>query len=226
MDRLSRQAHIDIYRHLAFCMVGGFFAAYAILCRMGVMGNAQTVNLLELVLDALAGNGAYVLYHLGSLLCYALGTMLTVLLPHLFGWNPRYLSPAVSALAAILLAFLPEDLPVLVSLYPIFFAMSFQYSSYSGADGYNSATIFSSNNTKQTFLALAEYCCHRDRSQLRRMRLFGFTLMFFHLGAVMAYFAVKWAGVAASLLVLPLLVWCAILVACEDRAKARAAQAI
>jgi len=225
MDQLSRQVHIDIYRHLAFCTVGGFFAAYAILCHMGTMANAQTVNLLELVLNTLAGSGTAVLYHLGSLLCYVLGTTLTVLLPHFFGWNPRYVSPIISGLAAILLAVLPADLPVLVSLYPIFFAMSFQYSSYSGADGFSSATIFSSNNTKQTFLALAEYCCRHDRAQLRRLRLFGLTLVCFHLGAAAAYFAVRWAGVAASLLVLPLLVWCTVLVACEDHAKARVVQA-
>ena len=44
---------IDFCRHLSFAVVGGFFAAYAILCRSGVMGNAQTVNLLELLIDAL-----------------------------------------------------------------------------------------------------------------------------------------------------------------------------
>lgn len=223
MEKLSRKKHIDIYRHLAFSAVGGYFAAYAVLCRMGVMANAQTVNLLELVLKALAGDGVHVLYHLGSLACYILGTVLTVVLPYRFGWNARYLSPLVSALMAVLLAFLPADMPVLVALYPIFFAMSFQYSSFSGADGFNSATVFSSNNTKQTFLALAEYCCRRDTSQLRRARLFGFTLLCFYGGAAMAFFAVKWTGIAASLLVLPLLAWATVLVVCEDRAIARRA---
>ncbi len=221
MEQLSKRAHIDIYRHLAFSAVGGFFAGYAVLRRMGVMANAQTVNLLELVLDALGGKGLSVLYRLGALLCYALGTMLTVVLPFRFGWNVRYLSPLISAAMAVLLALLPAEMPVLVSLYPIFFAMSFQYSSFSGADGFNSATIFSSNNTKQTFLALAEYWCRRDGKQLRRARLFGFTLLCFYGGTAASFFAVKWAGIAASLLVLPLLAWAAFLVACEDRAAER-----
>lgn len=52
MQKLSRNDHIDLYRHLAFCAVGGFFGCYAVLIHSGVMGNAQTVNLIELLLDA------------------------------------------------------------------------------------------------------------------------------------------------------------------------------
>lgn len=52
MQKLSHNDHIDLYRHLAFCTVGGFFGCYAVLIHSGVMGNAQTVNLIELLLDA------------------------------------------------------------------------------------------------------------------------------------------------------------------------------
>ena len=40
MKRLSENDHIDFYRHLAFCAVGGFFGCYAVLVHSGVMGNA------------------------------------------------------------------------------------------------------------------------------------------------------------------------------------------
>ena len=53
MKKLSENDHIDFYRHLAFCAVGGFFGCYAVLVHSGVMGNAQTMNLLELVIDLL-----------------------------------------------------------------------------------------------------------------------------------------------------------------------------
>ena len=82
MQKLSRNDHIDLYRHLSFCAVGGFFGCYAVLIHSGVMGNAQTVNLIELLLDALRGDLHAVLLHLGALVLYVLGTMLTVLLPH------------------------------------------------------------------------------------------------------------------------------------------------
>ena len=37
MKRLSENDHIDFYRHLAFCTVGGFFGAYAVLDRKSVV---------------------------------------------------------------------------------------------------------------------------------------------------------------------------------------------
>lgn len=219
MKTLSRKPHVDIYRHLAFSVVGGFFASYAILCRMGIMANAQTMNLAELVLGALSGNGYAVALHFGSLAVYVLGTMLTVLLPHHLNLDPRRVSPMISSVSAILLALIPENAPTIPALYPIFFAMSFQWSAFSGADGYVSSTIFSTNNTKQTSLALAEYICHKDPTQLRKAKLFGLTLLCFHIGVAFAFLTVKLWGTIASLTILPVIIWCYILVRCEDAGK-------
>lgn len=215
MKSLRQNPHLDIYRHLAFAAVGGFFASYAVLCRMGVMANAQTMNLVELVLHALTGDGHVVLLHLGSFAVYVLGTVLTVFLPHFLHWDPRRVSPLITALTAVTLALIPPTAPTIPSLYPIFFAMSFQWSAYSGADGFYSSTIFSTNNTKQTSLALAEYICHRDPEQLRKARLFALTLLCFHLGVAYAYLMVDHFGTAASLAILPVVFWCMILVHCE-----------
>ncbi len=60
------------------------------------MGNAQTVNLLELLIDALFGRRLNVLLHLGALALYVLGTMLTVLLPHWFHLDIRRTAPVWS----------------------------------------------------------------------------------------------------------------------------------
>ena len=68
----------DLYRHLTFASVGGFFGAYAILCRSGILASAQTMNLLELTLNALRGDAVAVLLHLGALVLYVAGTMMTV----------------------------------------------------------------------------------------------------------------------------------------------------
>ena len=159
----------DLYRHLTFASVGGFFGAYAILCRSGILASAQTMNLLEMVMDALHGKGGSALLHLLCLVIYFVGTMSTVLLPHLFHVDMRRLCPAVDALAAVAVGFFPEEMPVIVALYPVFFAMSVQWSTFAGARGFNSSTIFSTNNTKQASLALAEYMCTKNKDQLLRM---------------------------------------------------------
>ncbi len=165
---------IDFYRHLSFAVVGGFFAAYAILCRSGVMGNAQTVNLLEMVIDALFGRGMNVLLHFGAL-----------------------------------------------ALYPIFFAMSVQWGAFNGAQGFNSSTIFSTNNTKQTSLALAHYLCEKDPMYLAKCWFYAATLLCFHLGATLSFFAVKLCGLRASWCVIPLTAWAYYMVCCEEKAEQR-----
>ena len=216
---MIRSKNIDWYRHLSFAAVGGFFAAYAILLRMGIMANAQTLNLLELLLSSLRCHWSEVLMHLGALAMYVLGTMSTVILPHLFGWDMRRVCPIIDALCALLLAVLPAEMPVIPSLYPIFFAMSVQWSSFTGAQDHISSTIFSTNNTKQASLALARHLCTREQGQIRRMWFYVSTILCFHAGATVAYFSVLLLEVKGSLCVLPLIGWAYCMVVCEDRSQ-------
>lgn len=216
---MIRSKNIDWYRHLSFAAVCGFFAAYAILLRMGIMANAQTLNLLELLLSSLRCHWPEMLMHLGALAMYVLGTMSTVILPHLFGWDMRRVCPIIDALCAVLLAFLPAEMPVIPSLYPIFFAMSVQWSSFTGAQDHISSTIFSTNNTKQASLALARHLCTREQGQIRRMWFYVSTILCFHAGATVAYFSVLLLEVKGSLCVLPLIGWAYYMVVCEDRSQ-------
>lgn len=216
---MIRSKNIDWYRHLSFAAVGGFFAAYAILLRMGIMANAQTLNLLELLLSSLRCHWLEVLMHLGALAMYVLGTMSTVILPHLFGWDMRRVCPIIDALCAVLLAFLPAEMPVIPSLYPIFFAMSVQWSSFTGAQDHISSTIFSTNNTKQASLSLARHLCTREQGQIRRMWFYVSSILCFHAGATVAYFSVLLLEVKGSLCVLPLIGWAYYMVVCEDRSQ-------
>ena len=216
---MIRSKNIDWYRHLSFAAVGGFFAAYAILLRMGIMANAQTLNLLELLLSSLRCHWPEMLMHLGALAMYVLGTMSTVILPHLFGWDMRQVCPIIDALCAVLLAFLPAEMPVIPSLYPIFFAMSVQWSSFTGAQDHISSTIFSTNNTKQASLSLARHLCTREQGQIRRMWFYVSTILCFHAGATVAYFSVLLLEVKGSLCVLPLIGWAYYMVVCEDRSQ-------
>lgn len=210
----------DFYRHLSFAAVGGFFGGYAILARCGVLASAQTMNLLEMVMDALHGKGGSALLHLLCLVIYFAGTMSTVLLPHLFHVDMRRLCPAVDALAAVAVGFFPENMPVIAALYPIFFAMSVQWSSFRGARNFYSSTIFSTNNTKQASLALAEYMCTKNRDQLLRMGFFLSTLLCFHIGAAIGVGAAHFWSVRGALWSLPLIVWAFVLVTQEEKAEA------
>ena len=188
---LYKRKNIDWYRHLAFACVGGFFGAYAIMCRGGVMGSAQTVNLLELVIDALYGRGFNVLEHLGAFLLYAAATMLTVLLPFWWSVNVRRLSPIITAAAAMAECFIPAETEIVIALYPM-----------------------------QASLALAEYLCTKNREQLVRMGFFLSTLLCFHIGAAVGVGASHLWGVRGALCALPLIGWAFFLVTQEEKAEA------
>lgn len=195
---MIKNPQIDLYRHLSFAAVGGFFGAYAILCRCGILASAQTMNLLELTIEALRGDGVAVLLHLGALVLYVCGTMLTVLLPHYFQVDMHLASPVIDSAACVVLCFIPADANAVLALYPIFFAMSVQWSSFSGARGFVSSTIFSTNNTKQASLALAEYITDGDRGHFKKLRFYVFTLLAFHFGAAVSFFAVRLMGVRGA----------------------------
>lgn len=207
----------DLYRHLTFASVGGFFGAYAILCRSGILASAQTMNLLELTLNALRGDAVAVLLHLGALVLYVAGTMMTVLLPHFFGVDMRRAAPVIDALACVALCFIPADANVILALYPIFFAMSVQWSTFSGAKGFVSSTIFSTNNTKQASLAFAQYITDGDRVHFKKVKFYLFTLFAFHFGAAVGFFAVKLMGVQGAWVNIILAAAAYSMVVCEDR---------
>ena len=216
---MSNKKSIDFYRHLSFAAVGGFFGAYAILCRCGLLASAQTMNLLELVMSALKGDTIAVLLHFGAFVLYVLGTMLTVLLPHWLGINMRRAVPLIDALASVVLCFIPADANVLLGLYPIFFAMSVQWSSFSGARGYVSSTIFSTNNTKQASLAFAEYIADGDKKHFDKVWFYVFTLLSFHIGATVSYFAVKLMGVRGAWVNIILIALAYRMVILEEKSK-------
>ena len=214
---MGRKVPADALRHMSFAIVGGFFGAYAILGPSGVFGNAQTVNLLQLLFDSLFGQWSSLLLHVGALLCYIVGVISAVLLRKKYNRDTGRISPIITAVCAILLDFLPSGLSPMVYLYPIFFAMSFQWTAFTGACGFNSATIFSTNNVKQASVGFAEYLCDGDRSHLRRTVFFGLTLLSFHLGAALAFGAIKWSPIHPTWFALPLLLLSYASVVYEER---------
>lgn len=179
----------DVCRHLSLASVGGFFASYAVLIT-GHMAIAQTSNLIELVLSALRQRWQMAAMTLGCLLVYLAGLSLPILLRRFSHIKPEILSPLISAAACVSIIFTGQA-PFPLGLYPLFFAASVQWNTFSGAQGFTSATVFSTNNARQTLTGLLEYLCSGDKAHLKRFRLFGATLLCFHTGAVAAFFAVQ-----------------------------------
>ena len=78
-----------------------------------------------------------------------------------------------------------------IGLYPCVFATAFQWSIFCGAQGFNCATIFNSNNYRQFSSSFAEVYLNKDPSFRPKMKFFGCTLLFYHFGVVYVYLILK-----------------------------------
>ena len=101
-------------------------------------------------------------------------------------------------LAALALASMLPLEPALVGIYPIFFASAFQWGVYSGADGFNSATIFMTNNFKQSVLGWLQYGLTKDKEFKRKAILYTYTVISFFLGVVLGAWAVGQFGIYSA----------------------------
>lgn len=199
---MDTQSKSDLYLHSIMCLIGGFLGAYAILIRCNNLGSAQTANLLYIVVLFLGKNmKEFSLRLLGAIL-YFLAIELYVYISHKTKINIQRYSILVNMIGCLILCFISEDASPIVGLLPLFFMTATQWSVFHGANGYNSSTIFSTNNLRQTALAIGEYLCNKDKKQLEKMKFFSNSLFWYHIGAAISFFACKTFGVYASLLCL------------------------
>ena len=195
----------DTALHYNMCFIGGFLGAYALLLRGGNFGSAQTGNLIEAIICGTQGNLAEFLIRLLALLIYGAALVAAYLLSKSYKGDVRPVCIIVEAAGIIIAAVLPGTLNPIVALYPIFCVTAFQWGIFAGAKGYNSATIFSTNNIKQMLLGWTEYIRTKDEKQRAKAAFYTITLVFFHSGVLFGCLAVRlWNVPAVLLCILPL----------------------
>lgn len=192
----------DFYLHSIMCLIGGFIGAYAILNRCGNLGSAQTSNLIYLVLLFLGRDLKEFLLHLLGAILYFSAIQIYTYITHKTKLNIQRYGIGVNIAGCLLLSFIPTGIDPIIGLLPIFFMMATQWSVFHGANGYNSSTIFSTNNLRQTALGLGEYFCTKDKTHMKKAKFFANSLFWYHLGVAISFFACNAFGVRASLLCL------------------------
>ncbi len=186
------------YEHHVMASFGGFIASYAIMVRMDFMGNAMTSNWIYMVHGILGSNWREVGIRFVGVLLYLLGAVTFSFVKNRCKIDVRYVALGINFCLILILCMIPYHAHPIISLYPIFFAMSFQWNAFPGAYDYVSSTIFSTNNTRQVGLALGDYLFGgRDRTKLHKMCFFLGSILFFHIGVVISYFLTKAYGIFA-----------------------------
>lgn len=196
----KRQAHIHYI--IAFC--GGFLGVFPIVNVIGLLGSAQTSNLIECVHSVIGQDWIALCQHAAGVALYVLATFLVTYLSHHTKLNIKLLALFVDVATGFVMWRMPDNLPELFYLYPTFFALSFQWCSFSGGYGYNCSTIFSTNNLRQCVSAFTETYFNGKREFKLKAIFYGATLVAFHLGVAAAFLAwYKIGNICFPLIVLP-----------------------
>ena len=179
----------EVLMHWLLTLVGGFMGTYAVLLHAGNFGSAQTGNIMEMAADLISMEWSKVLLRLIAFIIFGFGVVSAYLLTNYTKLNMQKLALWVDAAGLTLASLLPLD-PVLVGLYPIFFCASFQWGVYSAAGGFNSASIFTTNNYKQALLGWTQYILTKDKEFLRKGIIYSFTVLSFFGGACLGAWSV------------------------------------
>ena len=188
------QCELDAILHYIMSFVGGFIGTYALLLRDGNFGSAQTGNLMEMMIDVTAGNTYDLLARLGALLIFGLSLAISYILTNHTNIHMRKLCLWVDAAGLAIAAFIPESVYPIIALYPIFAISSFQWGTYSGAKGYNSASIFSTNNFRQCIFGWTQFAITHDKKALEKASLYTITVLSFVFGALIGAIATNAFG--------------------------------
>ncbi|AYW47088.1 DUF1275 domain-containing protein [Tetragenococcus osmophilus] len=193
---------IDAYIHYLIALCGGFFGVYALVSRMGNLGQAQTANLIEMIGNILGKNLSEGFIRIIAAFLFMGGIIFATVLEKSSKTkiDLRYLSIFFDLIAAGIIGFFPLSMNPIIALYPVFFAAAFQWCIFKGAKGYASATIFCSNNLKQTTISVIEYFLltknHPDRKEkIEKIKFYVSTIVSFYTGVIVGYLLWYFYGV-------------------------------
>lgn len=185
------EAKYEMRIHHIMSLIGGFLGAYAIISRTSNFGSAETTNMIAIVIGLLDNNFETYIFRVLALSLYVSAIVFTVAIPKLCRINIQYMSLVIDVVGMVTLAFISPDVNPIVALFPIFFMSAFQWNSFPKANGYNSSTIFSTNNLRQTIIGFTEYIADKKPEHLARGKFFGATLLYYHVGVAYAFIAIK-----------------------------------
>lgn len=173
--------------HYTMAFIGGIFAIYALLEHSNVFGSAETNNLIMLVTHILDRDSFHTFIRLGNLFIYAVGIVLTVWLSKYHASVQKTISIIIDCFAALILGIMPRNIHPIIAIYPIAFAMSFQWCSFRGVHENISATTFSTNNLRNLVTGIFNYISDKKHEDLLCIKFYLFTMLSFHSGVAVIY---------------------------------------
>ncbi len=181
--------------HYSASLIGGFLAGYTVFNHMEILGNAQTGNLIRMMLDLCRGNLTFIWFMVLSFLIYCGGNVFYVLVRRKVKISMKIVSLICTSAAVIAVGAIPYVRNDYVACYPIIFVAPIQWNAFKIAAGNSSSTIFSSNNVRQASMLTTNYILSRDKATGAKARFYWLTLLSFNSGVAMAGLLSMWLGV-------------------------------
>ena len=167
--------------HHAVSMIGGFMGGYTILNFSDIFPNAQTGNLIRLVLNVTQGDFSAIGFMVLLFVIYAAGNVFYAVVRRHIRISMKIVSFIVTSVMIALVGLL-ATMGTLAAVMPVAFAMPVQWNAFKIAGGNSSATTFSSNNVRQAVMQLTVWFMDKDKKALRVSRFYWATLLCFHIG--------------------------------------------
>lgn len=191
---MKNNISLDRLIHLNVALVGGYMGAHTLLLRGGNFGNAQTGNLVEMMIDIPEWNWLDFALRFVGVLLFVAAMVLSVVMSRRKVLPMKPIALAVDALGMVIAALLPAEMNAVVGLYPLFFISAFQWGTFSGAEGYSCSTIFSTNNLRQCVTGWTEYFLTHEEKPRHKAVFYSQTICSFLLGALFGGALSLWYG--------------------------------
>ncbi len=206
----SFKRDISPYVFAMFAMIGGFLEAFTFVLHGGVFCNAQSGNVVMLVMNFLRGDFAAGLRYLYSILAYIAGIVLSTLIPARFKRvNWPFVVTAIEMVVFVGLAFVPETASDWYTYPTVAFLCAVQYNTFTKLRGMALATTFVTNDIRQTVMHLVRGVSEKNREEFKKSGIYAFIILCFAAGAAVGTVAAngiaEWCILICAGLLVPVL---------------------
>lgn len=195
-EGLKSQEYLECERlwiFLLLTMAGGYFGAYTYILRGGVFCNAQTANFIFMGMRLGTGDFSGAAYYLIPLAAYFMGVVFSEILPNKVKWKFHIrwdtILVGIEILVAFGLGFLPNECPFQVSQVALTFIAAMQYNTFRQAERIPMATVFCTNNLRQSAIYTVKWFRTHDKGALIKTFCYLAVLAAFLVGAVLSSIA-------------------------------------
>ena len=109
---------------------------------------------------------------LAIFILYGLAIIAPFLIGERFSSVKSYIALVIETVCVWIAGIIPSSVHPLIALFPVFILNAYQWQTFTTPECYNSSTIFSTNNYKQTVLAWMRYHMTHDQSQKKTRKAF------------------------------------------------------